>query len=270
VGLLLEAALLGVVQGLTEFLPVSSSAHLILARTFFGWNSDRFGLPFDVACHVGTLTAILIYFRDDLRELLGGLPRLLSPGSDPAARRLWCIALATIPAVLVGGLLGDLIDAARTPVVIVVTLSVVGVLMSVAERVGAHQRTAESLTLPEIVAVGVAQACALIPGVSRSGATITMGLWLGLTRASAARFSFLLGVPAMLGAATLEGLKLLTAEAPMDATTLQVFVVGMVVSGVVGYITVTFFLRFLVNHTLDAFVAYRLGLAAVTVAWLVL
>jgi undecaprenyl-diphosphatase len=124
--------------------------------------------------------------------------------------------------------------------------------------------------LPEIVAVGVAQACALIPGVSRSGATITMGLWLGLTRSAAARFSFLLGVPAMLGAATLEGLKLLTGEAPMDAATLQVFVVGMVVSGVVGYITVTFFLRFLVNHTLDAFVAYRLGLAAVTVAWLVL
>jgi undecaprenyl-diphosphatase len=269
-GLLLEAALLGVVQGLTEFLPVSSSAHLILARSFFGWNSDRCGLPFDVACHVGTLSAILIYFRADLRDLLGGLPRLLAPGSDPAARRLWFIALATIPAVLVGALLGDLIDAARTPAVIVVTLSVVGVLMSVAERVGAHRRAAESLSLLETLAVGVAQACALIPGVSRSGATITMGLWLGLTRSAAARFSFLLGVPAMLGAATLEGARLLTADAPMDAVTIQVFLVGMVVSGVVGYITVTFLLRYLVSHTLNAFVVYRLALAAVTLAWLVL
>jgi undecaprenyl-diphosphatase len=270
VGLLFEAALLGVVQGLTEFLPVSSSAHLILARAFFGWNSERFGLPFDVACHVGTLTAILVYFRHDLRDLLGGLPRLLAPTSDPAARRLWFIALATIPAVLVGALLGNLIDAARTPAVIVVTLGVVGVLMVVAERAGAHQRQADSLTLWETMAIGVAQACALIPGVSRSGATITTGLFLGLTREAAARFSFVLGVPAMLGAATLEGAKLVTADAPMDTVTMQLFVVGMVVSGVVGYLTVKFLLRYLVNHTLNVFVAYRLALAAVTLAWLVL
>jgi undecaprenyl-diphosphatase len=269
VGLLLEAALLGVVQGLTEFLPVSSSAHLILARSFFGWNSEQFGLPFDVACHVGTLTAILVYFRRDIGALMSGVPRLLAPASDPAARQLWFIALATIPAVLVGGLLGDVIDAARTPAVIVVTLTVVGVLMVVAERAGAHARQADSLGLAETLAVGVAQASALIPGVSRSGATITMGLFLGLTRESAARFSFVLGVPAMLGAATLEGAKLARADAPMDAMTAQVFVVGMVVSGIVGYLTVKFFLRYLVNHTLNAFVAYRLALAAVTLAWLV-
>lgn len=269
-GLLLEAALLGVVQGLTEFLPVSSSAHLILARAFFGWDSDRFGLPFDVACHVGTLTAILVYFRHDLRELLGGVPRVFAPASDPAARRLWFIAVATVPAVLVGGLLGDVIDAARTPAVIVATLALVGVLMCVAERAGAHERQAESLSLVETLSVGVAQACALIPGVSRSGATITMGLFLGLTRQSAARFSFVLGVPAMLGAATLEGAKLAMADAPMDAVTRQVFVVGMVVSGVVGYVTVKFFLRYLVNHTLNLFVAYRLALAAATLVWLVL
>lgn len=268
-GLLLEAALLGVVQGLTEFLPVSSSAHLILARAFFGWDSEQFGLPFDVACHVGTLTAILVYFRHDLRDLLTGVPRLLAPGSDHAARRLWFIALATIPAVLVGALLGDLIDAARTPAVIVVTLTVVGILMTVAERAGTQRRQADSLSLLETLAVGVAQASALIPGVSRSGATITMGLLLGLTRESAARFSFVLGIPAMLGAATLEGAKLAVADAPMDVATLQVFVVGMVGSGVVGYLTVKFFLRYLVNHTLNAFVAYRLALAAVTLAWLV-
>jgi undecaprenyl-diphosphatase len=269
VGVLLAAALLGVVQGLTEFLPVSSSGHLLLARAFFGWNSDRFGLPFDVACHVGTLAAILVYFRRDLLELAPGLFQLHRPAADPAARRLWYIALATIPAVLVGGLLGDVIDAVRSPAVIAVTLATGGVLMIAAERFGAQRRGAETLTLVETLAIGVAQACALVPGVSRSGATITMALALGITRASGARFSFLLGVPAMVGAATLEGVKLATADVAMDAATAQVFLVGIAVSGVVGYLTVRFFLQYLVCHTLNVFAAYRLALAAATVVWLV-
>jgi undecaprenyl-diphosphatase len=265
---LLEAALLGVVQGLTEFLPVSSSGHLILARAFFGWDGEQFGLPFDVACHVGTLTAILLYFRHDLMALTAGVPHLARPAAHPAARRLWFIALATIPAVIVGGAFGDFVDSMRTPAVIAVTLGVGGVLMVLAERVGAHSRGHEGITLPEAMAIGVAQACALVPGVSRSGATITMALFLGLTREAGARFSFVLGIPAMLGAAALEGVKLARADVPMDALTTQVFVVGMVVSGVVGYLTVRFFLRYLVSHTLNAFAAYRLALAAVTVAWL--
>lgn len=268
--LLIEAALLGVVQGLTEFLPVSSSAHLILARAFFGWNGEQFGLPFDVACHVGTLTAILVYFRRDLVDLAAGLPRLFQPASDPAAMRLWFLGLATIPAVLVGGLLGDVIDQVRAPAVIAGTLALGGILMIAAERAGSHRRTHESLTLAEAMAIGAAQACALVPGVSRSGSTITMALFLGLTREAGARFSFVLGVPAMMGAATLEGAKLAMADAPMDAVTVQVFVVGMVVSGVVGYLTVKYFLRFLTLHSLDAFAFYRLALAAATVVWLML
>ena len=265
--LLLEAALLGVVQGLTEFLPVSSSAHLILARSFFGWNAEQFGLPFDVACHVGTLTAILVYFQHDLRDLLNGLPHVFTPGSDPAARQ----ALVHRAGHHSGGPGGRPAGRRRsTPPgprpSSCVTLGVGGVLMAVAERAGAQQRQADSLGLLETLAVGVAQACALVPGVSRSGATITMGMFLGLTRESAARFSFVLGVPAMLGAATLEGAKLAMADVPMDAMTTQVFVVGMVVSAVVGYLTVRFFLRYLVHHTLNAFVAYRLALAAVTLA----
>ena len=268
-GVLLAAALLGVVQGLTEFLPVSSSAHLILARAFFGWDSDRFGLAFDVACHVGTLTAILVYFRRDLAELAPGLLRLHRPATHPAARRLWYIALATIPAVLVGGLLGDQIDAVRSPGVIAATLALGGVLMIIAERVGVRRRDAEHLTLADTLAIGVAQACALVPGVSRSGATITMALFLGITRASGARFSFLLGIPAMVGAATLEGVKLATSDVAMDAETARVFLVGMAVSGVVGYLAVRFFMRYLIGHTLDVFAGYRLALAAVTVVWLV-
>jgi undecaprenyl-diphosphatase len=269
VGVLLEAALLGVVQGLTEFLPVSSSGHLILARAFFGWDGEQFGLPFDVACHVGTLAAILLYFRHDLLALAAGVPHLARPGAHPAARRLWFIALATIPAVLVGGLFGDFVDSVRAPGVIAATLGIGGILMIVAERVGAQSRSHEGISLAEAMAIGAAQACALVPGVSRSGATITMALLLGLTREAGARFSFVLGVPAMLGAATLEGAKLARADVPMDSATMQVFVVGMVVSGVVGYLTVRFFLRYLVSHTLNAFAAYRLALAAVTVLWLV-
>ena len=267
-GVLLEAALLGVVQGLTEFLPVSSSAHLILARAFFGWDGEQFGLPFDVACHVGTLAAILFYFRHDLVALLDGVPYLHTPGAHPAAKRLWFIALATVPAVIVGGAFGDVVDGLRAPAVIAATLGVGGLLMVLAERLGTQQRGHEGLTLGEAMAIGVAQACALVPGVSRSGATITMALFLGLTREAGARFSFVLGIPAMLGAASLEGLKLARADVGLDAATAQVFVVGMVVSGVVGYLTVRFFLRYLVSHTLHAFAAYRLALAAVTVAWL--
>lgn len=264
---LLEAAVLGIVQGLTEFLPVSSSAHLILAREFFGWNGSQFGLPFDVACHVGTLTAILVAFRRDLWAMAWAVPRAFSPvEADRPVRLLWLVAAGTIPVVIVGGLFADAIDTVRAPAVIALTLSSVGILMIWAERVGRHGRKEESLTLAEAVIIGIAQSAALVPGVSRSGATITTALFLGLDRAAGARYSFLLGVPAMIAAAAHEGLAL--AAQPPDASIWPVFIVGMVVSAVVGYATVTYFLRFLAGHTLDAFAYYRLGLAAVTVVWL--
>ncbi|HEX6212836.1 MAG TPA: undecaprenyl-diphosphatase UppP [Methylomirabilota bacterium] len=265
--LLLQAALLGVVQGLTEFLPVSSSAHLILARAFFGWEGERFGLPFDVACHVGTLGAILLYFRRDLVAMAGSVPRLFGPAVDRPTRLLWLVLVGTIPVVLVGGLAVDVIDRLRSPVVIVVTLAVVALLMLAAERAGRRTRDEESLTVREALVIGAAQATALVPGVSRSGATITTALFLGLRRDAGARFSFLLGVPAMVAAAAHEALGL--TGHPTDALTVQVFLVGMVSSGVVGYATVKYFIRFLAGHTLDAFAVYRLVLAAVTLAWLV-
>ena len=267
--LLLEAVLLGIVQGLTEFLPVSSSAHLILARAFFGWEADQFGLPFDVACHVGTLLAILLFFRADVLTMVQAVPRMFSPGpADEPVRMIWLIGLGTVPAVLAGGLLGDFIDAVRSPAVIAVTLGVGGVLMAIAARAGRRGRDGASLSIPEALAIGVAQACALVPGVSRSGATITLALFLVVRRESAARFSFLLGIPAMIGAATLEGIKL--AGQPVDALTLQLFAIGMLASAVVGYLTIKYFLRYVVAHTLDMFAGYRLGLAAATVLWLML
>jgi undecaprenyl-diphosphatase len=264
--LLLEAALLGVLQGLTEFLPVSSSAHLILARTFFGWDAEQFGRPFDVACHVGTLAAILVYFRTDLIAMAAALPRAFRAPRDRAARLLWLVGLGTLPLVPIGLVLAEREDALRTPAVIVATLSIVGVAMLVAERMGRGARAGEDLTAAEALGLGVAQALALIPGVSRSGATITVGLAVGLEREAAARFSFLLGAPAMVAAATHEGRRLI--GHPMDPLTAQVFLVGMVVSGVVGYLTVKYFLRFVAGHGLAVFAWYRIALAGVTLAWL--
>jgi undecaprenyl-diphosphatase len=265
--LLLQAALLGIVQGLTEFLPVSSSAHLLLVRMFFGWDAEQFGRPFDVACHVGTLVAILIYFRADLARLLAAVPRAVPPVKDVSARLLWLVAVATLPLIPMGLVLAGLEDSLRTPQVIVVTLAVVGVLMLVADRLGRRARRAEDLGYGEAFVLGVAQGLALIPGVSRSGATITTGLAFGLDRESAAKFSFLIGIPAMLAAAAHEGRHLL--GHPMDAVTKEVFLIGIVASGVVGYATVKFFLRYLINHSLAAFAWYRIALAAVTLAWLI-
>jgi undecaprenyl-diphosphatase len=166
-----------------------------------------------------------------------------------------------------GLVLAGLEDSLRTPQVIVVTLAVVGLLMLVADRLGRRARRAEDLGYGEAFVLGVAQGLALIPGVSRSGATITTGLAFGLDRESAAKFSFLIGIPAMLAAAAHEGRHLL--GHPMDAVTKEVFLIGIVASGVVGYATVKFFLRYLINHSLAAFAWYRIALAAVTLAWLI-
>jgi undecaprenyl-diphosphatase len=259
------AALLGIVQGLTEFLPVSSSAHLILARALFGWDADAFGLAFDVACHVGTLLAVVIYFWNDLWAMARALPRAFDAGED--ARRIRLIVVGTLPVVAVGLLFADAIEnGLRSPAVTIVTLTLGAVLFLVAERVRPATRLASDITMGEALAFGCAQAAALVPGISRSGATITMGLFLGVRRAEAARFSFLLGVPAILAAALKEGLHLV--EVGLSADAAPLFLVGMVTSAVVGYLTVRFFMRFLGSHRLDVFAAYRLILAAVVVVWL--
>lgn len=259
------AVLLGIVQGLTEFLPVSSSAHLILARALFGWDADAFGLAFDVACHVGTLLAVVLYFWNDLWAMARALPRAF--GTDDAARRIRLIVVGTVPVVIVGLLFADAIEnGLRSPAVTAVTLTLGAILFLVAERLVPAERTAASITPVEALAFGCAQAAALVPGISRSGATITMGLFLGIRRAEAARFSFLLGVPAILAAAGKEGLHLVETGMTPDAAWL--FAIGMVTSAVVGYLTIRFFMRFLGTNRLDVFAFYRLALAAVVVGWL--
>ncbi|HMC78008.1 MAG TPA: undecaprenyl-diphosphate phosphatase [Vicinamibacterales bacterium] len=264
----LAAALLGVVQGLTEFLPVSSSAHLVLARAFFGWNVDEgaFGLAFDVALHAGTLVAILIYFRRDIAVMLAAVPEVLSANRGPGkVGRL--IVIGTIPMVVIGLLLaGWLEDHARTPAVIAVTLALGGVWLLAAERFGARTREEDALTAGGALLVGTAQAAALVPGMSRSGSTISMAMLLGLTRESAARFSFLLGIPAIGAAAAKEGVHLL--KTGMTLHDAQLFALGMAVSALVGFLTIKFFLKYLTGHSLNVFAYYRLALAAVTVGWL--
>ena len=262
---LLQAAILGVVQGLTEFLPVSSSAHLILARLFFGFDADKFGLAFDVACHVGTLIAVLIYFRTELARLVSALPRLFDL-TDPEARLIWLLAIGTLPAVVVGLLFKHQIeDELRTPAIAASMLAAGGLLFFVAEAAGSKTRSESSLTFVEAALIGCAQALALVPGVSRSGATITAALFIGLRRAEAARFIFLLAIPAILGAAASEAPKLLKAGL---GDTAPLFLVGVVTSAIVGYAAVKFFIRYLGNHSLAVFAWYRLAIAAAVAIWL--
>jgi undecaprenyl-diphosphatase len=264
----LAAVILGIVQGLTEFLPVSSSAHLILARAFFGWElPGAFALAFDVALHVGTLAAILVYFARDIAGMAASLPSILSPGANASARLSQRIAVGTIPVIIVGLLFNDVIEhALRTPLVAACTLLAGGLLMLAAERLGTRERGEETITWGEALLIGVAQASALVPGVSRSGATIATGMLLGVRRDAAARFTFLLAIPAMVAAAAKEGLELRHMALPDGAV--QLMVVGLVVSAVVGYLTIKYFLRFLAGHRLDVFAYYRWALAALTFAWL--
>jgi undecaprenyl-diphosphatase len=264
---LLAAALLGVVQGLTEFLPVSSSGHLILARAFFGWDPGRFGLAFDVACHVGTLLAVVAYFRRDIVRLAAAAPGAIA-GRDGSWERLGrLIVIGTVPVVIVGVLFADAIETTlRSPAVVAVTLVIGAIGLVVAERFGARRRGEESIGYGESFAIGVAQASALIPGVSRSGATLTVAMLLALRREAAARFVFLLSLPAVLAAALKEGMEV--AGVGFAGLPVTLFAIGMVVSGVVGYVTVKYFIRYLVDHTLYGFAIYRLLLAALTVAWL--
>jgi undecaprenyl-diphosphatase len=265
-GDLAAAVLLGVVQGLTEFLPVSSSAHLLLAREALGFDAERFGLSFDVACHVGTLVAVLLYFRRELTRMARAVPSVFGGQPDADARRVRLVALGTIPVVAFGLTAGDVIEAElRAPAVAASMLAVVAVVMLAVERLGRFGRSEMSIGHGEAVVIGCAQAAALVPGVSRSGATITTGMALGLRREEAARFSFLLGVPAILAAALREGLALaLRGVGPGEW---PLFVTGIFVSGAVGYLAIAALLRFLVGHSLAVFAWYRLGVAAAFALW---
>ncbi|MEA2675427.1 MAG: undecaprenyl-diphosphatase [Chloroflexota bacterium] len=270
---LLHAAILGIVQGLTEFLPISSSAHLILVPILLGWH-DPFidSAAFDVMLHLGTLVALLVYFWRDLIGLLGAWLASIrdrSVGADPQRRLAWLLVVSVIPAAILGAGLESFFDEAfRQHWQWIAIFVIIGAaLLWLGERLGRQARNLDALTARDAITIGVAQAIALFPGISRSGVTIATGLFLGLTRESAARFSFLMAVPVIAGAGLWKGRTLVGAGLG-DAQVGQL-VVGVVMSAVFGFIAISFLLRFLRTNPTTIFVAYRVLLAVViVVAWL--
>jgi undecaprenyl-diphosphatase len=271
--LVLQALVMGVVQGLTEFLPVSSSGHLIIVPFLFGWN-DAFitSLEFSVMLHLGTLVALLVYFRNDwLRLVPAGLAavRDRSFHDDEDRRLAWLLVASTIPAAVIGVLFGDLLETTfRSVGLVAVTLVVGGVILLFADRFGAKSRGVEDVTFPIAIGIGAAQALALIPGISRSGISISAARMVGLDRESAARFAFLMATPITAGAGLFEARKLLAGETGLQFDVLPL-VVGMVAALVSGLIAIRFMLSYLRSQSLDVFVWYRFVLAAIVlVVWL--
>lgn len=259
---LAAAIILGLVQGLTEFLPVSSTAHLILVSGALGLDPAKFGLSFDVALHLGTALAVLLYFARTWIELL----------RDLFARR-WRMPLLVIVGTLPAAIAGVLFESAvsttlRSPLWIVLGLIVGSIIFVLAERAATQRRTMTDLRLPDALIMGAAQAIALLPGISRSGITISTGLFRGLRREEATRFSFLLATPVILGA----GLKTLLDARKAEALFAQpdILIVGFVVSFLSGLAAVAFLIRFVRGHSLNWFVGYRLVLAALVLLALAL
>jgi undecaprenyl-diphosphatase len=275
VDVLVQALVMGITQGLTEFLPVSSSGHLIVVPFLLGFH-DPFidSLAFSVLLHVATLVALLIYFRADwLRLIPAGLAALRdrSLHGDPDRRLAWLLAVATVPAVIAGILLNDVIESnVRSPQQVAVMLAVGAAILWLADRAGQHAKAVEQVTFPVAFGIGVAQAFALVPGISRSGMSISAGLFAGLTREAAARFSFLMATPVIAGAGIWEAIKLIRGEGGVEVA-IGPLAVGMIAALVSGLLAIELTLRYLRSHPVTIFVAYRLVLAAVVlVFWLAL
>jgi undecaprenyl-diphosphatase len=273
---LVAALIMGVVQGLTEFLPVSSSGHLILVPYLLGpylpGMRDPFitSLEFSVMLHIGTLVALLLYFRSDWLRLVPAFfatVRDRSLDGDPDRRMAALLAVATLPALVIGFLLHDLENSIRDVGPVAVTLVIGAAILWLAERTGTLRRMALDLSFPQALAIGGAQAIALIPGISRSGISISAGLFAGLRRDEAARFSFLMATPITAAAAAYELLTALRGQGvPVEVGPLAA---GLITSFVFGMLAITVLLRFLRTRSTNVFIAYRVVLAAaVLILWL--
>jgi undecaprenyl-diphosphatase len=278
-----QAIVLAIVQGLAEFIPVSSSGHLIIVRRLFGWNelSPAHELTFDVALHFGTLLAVLVYFRRTwfqiVRAALGGKVVRFSEagGSDvnlslteqrEERRLLWYLAIATIPGAIAGKLLeSSAEDYFREHIFLIAgALIFVALLMWLGEKAGKLDKPLTRTSFADSLMIGIAQAFALIPGVSRSGATITAGLFRNMTREAAVRFSFLLSTPIIAGAVLLKAHELHKEGLPagMHAP----FIVGIIVSALVGYAAIAWLIRYLQSNSLRVFIVYRIVLGVIVIA----
>lgn len=253
---ILQAVVMGLVQGLGEFLPISSTAHLILVPWFFGWDPNVFNLAFDVALHMGTLLALLIFFwRDWVRLIVAAYNGLRRGVVTTESRLFWYLVVAVIPGAIFGILLEKKADEAlRSPLLIALMLIIMGIVLYWADRQGSKRLGMEKVSLGSSLLIGFSQAVAIIPGVSRSGITMTAGLASGLTREAAARFSFLLSAPIILGAGLVEVPKLLK----MPGATTHYFWIAIIVSALAGMASIGFLLRYLQKGSFVPFVWYRL------------
>ena len=280
-----QAVVLAIVQGLGEFIPISSSGHLIIVRRLLGWNelSPAHELSFDVALHFGTLLSVLFYFRRTwfqiIRAALGGkVVRFSESGQSDATLTaeeqkdermlLWFLVIATIPGAIAGKLLEHSAeDYFREHIFLIAgALIVVALLMWLGEKVGKLTTPLTRITLVDSLVIGIAQAFALIPGVSRSGSTITAGLFKGLTRGAAVRFSFLLSTPLIAGAALVKAHELHKEGLPADMQ--MPVLVGIIVSALVGYAAIAWLIRYLQSNSLRVFIVYRIvaGVAVIALA----
>ena len=264
----LHAIFLGILQGATEFLPISSSGHLALVEFYLG--IEEAGLAFDVALHLGTLLGVVVYFRNDFIMMLTALvlPRKL--GEEAGRQRLLALylCLGTVPAVVAGYLLKEAAETVfRSPVLIAGSLAVAGLLLLLADKMGKHIRNIKSIGMVDVAVIGLSQALALMPGVSRSGITMTAGLIRGLNRMSAARFSFLLSVPIIFGA----GVYNLPAIIRQGSEPGQqgFYLAGFAAAAISGYLVIAFLLRFVQSHSFAIFAYYRFVLAGLVLLTLI-
>jgi undecaprenyl-diphosphatase len=264
---ILQAIVFGILQGVTEFLPVSSTAHLILLPWALHWPDP--GLSFDVALHLGTLVALLIYFREDWIALIGSALGIIRGRTQaPDARLVMFIIVATIPGAIAGALFEHKVeDALRDPQVVALMLIGMALVLLIAEWVGHRKKGLDDITWSDAITVGISQAFAIIPGVSRSGVTITAGLFKNFKRDTAAKFSFYLSTPIIGGAVAKKTLDIIKEHAGLEQ--MAPFAVGIIVSGIVGYLSIAFMMRYLQTHNTYVFVIYRivLGIAVLLAFW---
>ncbi len=278
---ILQAILLGILQGLTEFIPISSSAHLVIVPWLFEWNDPALeSLTFDVALHLGTLVALLIFFANDwVRLIRAGIASILERkiGDDVDRRLAWFLVVGSIPGGLVGVLAESKIEELFHPnhshieplamVAMGVIIALLGAALFAAERFAKHFRKLPQATWRDAIMIGIAQSFAIFPGVSRSGATITAGLALGFERPAAARFSFLLSAPLIVGAGAKSMWDIFKAmtSGTIASNELILFPIGFLAAAISGYLCIKYLLRFLQNNTTNIFVYYRWALAVVII-----
>lgn len=266
---LIQAATLGAIQGVSEFLPISSTGHLVIAQHFFGLDPKTFGLSFDMFTNIGTTTALVMFYRKDLVAIFS---KLRFPSAEPYTQEEklpWWILGVTALVGVAGLLLEDRIATDfRSLTVIGTMLIAFGAVMLIAEKVGTRN-TSDTMSAKRAYLVGLAQILAFVPGVSRSGATISMGLFSGLTRATAARYSFLLSVP-IITAATLKRMVTASSEITFTADVASFYLVGALAAGIVGYISLRLLISYLQKYSLAVFAYYRfaLGTALLLYVWL--